>query len=246
MKNILLSLGAGGVVFAILFLPGLLNLGESIVPGVLVAMVTYFVLARRTFKQVEAIFTRAARNLQTMPPRFELAINEMEKAYALASWQLGVRSQVDSQIGVIHFLKKDFNKALPYLQRSAAFGHWLGVAMLAVVYYKKKDSTELEKTLQLVTKKGKKQSLAWALRAYLTAQRGDRDRAQAILVEGLKKLPDDPKLKDALLAVQNNKKIKMKAYKEQWYQFHLEAPPRQYQQQVMPMRVGKVARRGRW
>ena len=55
------------------------------------------------------------------------------------------------------------------------------------------------------------------------------------------------KVKEALLAVQNGKKIKMKAYKEQWYQFHLERPPVDQQQAAfMQGKMGKMARRGRW
>lgn len=247
MRNLATSLGAGVVVFAALFVPGLLNLGESIVPGVLAAVIAYFLLARRTFKQVEAIFTAATKALQSVPPKTDLAVATLEQAYALASHQFGVRSQIDGQIGVIWFLQKNFNKALPYLQRSLQFGHWLGGAMLAVIFYKKKNHEQMHKTFEVVLKKGKKQGLAWNLYAYLLCQTGQRDKAQEILVEGLKKTKDDPKVKDSLLAVQNGKKIKLKSYKEQWYQFHLERPPNEYQQVSMGGRkMGKAARRGRW
>ena len=246
MRNILFSILAGVVVFAALYVPGLLRLGESIVPGVFVVMVAYFVLARRVFKMVEKIFTEASKSLQAMPPKFDAAITRMESAYEYAPYQIGVRSQVDAQIGVIYFLQKEFTKALPFLRRSLGFGHWLAGAMLAVVYYKKKDQEEMKKTLEVVTRKAKKQGLAWCLRAYLMCQIGEKGAAQDVLVEGVKKTKDDQKVKDALLAVQNNRKIKMRAFKEQWYQFHLERPPAEYQQVMVGGRQRKSARRGRW
>ena len=70
--------------------------------------------------------------------------------------------------------------------------------------------------------------------------------ALQLLVQALKKVKDDPKLKEALLNVQNGKKIKMRGYKEQWYQFHLERPPAQYQQAPVGGKVSKAQRRGRW
>jgi tetratricopeptide (TPR) repeat protein len=246
MRNIFLSLLLGVIVFALLFATGVLRLGESILPAVFATVIAYFLLARWVFKKVEKIFTDASKSLQSMPPKFDLAIAGMEKAYAYAPMQLGVRSQVDAQIGVIYFLQKEFNKAQPFLARALGFGHWMAAAMLAVIQYKKKDHDEMRKTLEIVTKRAKKQALAWCLRAYLLAQVGDRDAAQQALVEGVKKTKDDAKVKEALLAVQNNRKIKMRAFKEQWFQFHLERPPAQYQQVVVGGRMPKAARRGRW
>jgi len=221
-------------------------MGESIVPSVMVVFIAYFILARATFKKVEVIFTEAASYLQHQPPKFELAVSTMEKALAYAPTQFGVRSQVDNQIGVLYFLQKQFNKALPYLERSLGFGHWMGGAMLGVIYYKKKNHDKMKTTFDAVLKKAKKQSLAWNLYAYLLCQIGDRDQAQSILIQALKKTDEDPKVQDSLQALQNGKKIKMKAYKEQWYQFHLENPPKQYQQTQMGGKVSKATRRGRW
>src|SRR5438105_332595 len=166
MRNLAIAIGIGFATFALLYFTGLLSGPESTVPAVLAIGVAYFVLARRTFKVVEAIFNNAAQSLQSMPPRFELAVSQLESAYPYAKIQFGVRTQVDSQIGVLLFLQQEFNKALPYLARSLGWGHWIGGAMLAVIHYKKKQYAEMKQTLDVVTKRGKKQSLAWCLRAY--------------------------------------------------------------------------------
>jgi tetratricopeptide (TPR) repeat protein len=246
MRNLIFSLVAGLVVFGIFFATKLLSAGESILPSVLAITITYFVLARRTFKTVEKIFTEASSGLQTMPPNFAHAISVMERAYPYAPYQFGVRSQIDTQIGVIYFLQQEFSKALPYLEKSLRFGHWLGGAMLGVVYYKKKNNEAMKQTFELVTRKAKKQGLVWNLYAYLLTQIGEQDRAQAVLADGVKHTKGDEKVKESLLALQNGKKIKMKAYKEQWYQFHLERPPAQYQMAPGGARMDRSSFRGRW
>lgn len=246
MRNVALAIVAGVVLWALLFFTGLLSAFEAVAPGVIVVFLAYYLLARRTFKQVEAIFNNASKALTAVPPKLDLAIATLQKAYALAPWQFGVRSQVDTQIGVIYFLQQDFNKAMPYLQRSLTLGHWMGAAMLAVIYYKKKDHDAMRKTLDVVVKRAKGQGLAWSLYAYLLLQVGDREGAQRVLAEGVKKTKNDTKVAEALLAVQNGKKLKMRSYKEQWYQFHLERPPVDQQQQVMGGRLSRIQRRGRW
>jgi len=225
MLNLFTSLGIGLVVTLALYLPHFLRLGEAIVPGVIAAIVTMFLLGRRVFKEVEVIMTDAAKDLQAQ--RFDIAIATLKKGYALNRRQFGVRSQIDSQIGMILFLRKDTNAAIPYLESSKRLGHWLGVAMLAVGYYKKKDHVRMKETFELLVNKGKKQGLAWNLYAYCLSQIGDSAGAQAILARGEAAATGDNRVKENLLAVQNGKKIKMKGYANDWYQFHLEAPPMQ-------------------
>ena len=246
MLNLVLSLAFGVVTTLVLWLPGWLSGGEASVPGVLVAVGSYVWLARRTFKQMETLFIESASHLQRVPPNFELAIGGLERAYPFARWQFGVKSQIDTQIGVIYFLQQELNKALPYLERSLGFGHWLGGAMLGVVYYKKKDHEQMKKTFELVTRKAKKQGLVWSLYAYLLCQIGETAAAQARLAEGAKHNPGDEILKENLLALQNDKKMKMKGYKEQWYQFQLEKLPAQLAQPQMFGRGNRAAVRGRW
>ncbi len=246
MRNLALAIAAGVLVFVLLAATRLLSPFEAIAPAVLVVFLAYYLLARRTFKKVEAVFTDASKSLQSMPPRLELAISTLEKGYAFVPWQFGVRSQVDTQIGVIHFLQKDFKKAQPYLERSLTMGHWMGGAMLGVIYYKRKENDAMRKTFDTVVKRAKGQGLAWNLYAYLLLQLGDREAAQKLLAEAVKKTKNDAKVKDALLAVQNNKKINMRSYKEQWYQFHLETPPPQQAPFMPGGRLTKADRRGRW
>ncbi len=223
MYNLGLSLLAGVATFALLYFTHLLRLGEAIVPGVVVIAATMFVLGRRVFKRLEGTFEKVGKELQQQ--RFDAAISLLKSGYVEARWQLGVATQIDSQIGMILYLRKDFSAAVPYLSRAKRFGHWLGVAMLAVAYYKKKDTAKMKDAFELLVGRAKKQGLAWNLYAYCLIQLGDEAGAQNVLVRGDKATKDDKRVKENLLALQNGKKMKMRGYAEQWYQFHLDAPP---------------------
>ncbi len=245
MWNLLLAAAACGVVFLTFFLTGLLSAFEAIAPAIIVLLAAYFFLARRTFKKAERIFNEASLALSAVPPKIDLSISIMMKAYRLSRWQFGVRGQVNTQIGVIYFLQQEFKKAQPFLEQAGGFGHWLGGAMLGVIHYKKKDHAAMRKTFDGVVRRAKGQGLPWCLYAYLLLQLGDRDAAQRLLAQATKKTKGDKKVQEALLAVQNGKKINMRSYKEQWYQFHLERPAPQ--QGFAPGgRASRMERRGRW
>jgi predicted Zn-dependent protease len=223
MLNVLMSLVVGLVVFAGLYFTHLLRLGEAIVPGVIAMLAALFILGRRVFKELEGIFEQAGKDLQNQ--RFDAALQTLKSAFSLTKRQFGVASQLNSQIGMILYLRKDFNGAIPYLEQSRRFGHWMALAMLAVAYYKKKDNKRMRETFDLLVSRAKKQGLAWNLYAYCLTQIGEQAEAQAVLARGDVATKDDKRVKENLLALQNGKKLKMKGYAEQWYQFHLEAPP---------------------
>lgn len=247
MINLVIALLVGAATTNVLFLTDLLSAGEASVPGIFAAFVAYFVLARRSMKRLEGTANKAMQAMQSMPPKLDLAIQTLESARPQAAWQFGIASQIDSQIGMIHFLNQKYDKALPYLEKSLSFGHWMSGAMLGVIHYKKKNHQQMKRVFEIVVRKGKRQSLAWNLYAYLLQQIGEADAAQKMLVKAASATKNDPKIKDSLLAVQNGKKIKMRAYKEQWYQFQLERPPTQYQ--LVPAgghgKISRKMRRGR-
>ena len=219
---------------------------EAMVPALIAVPIAYVLLARRTVARMQAMMMQAQAWLQRSPPQFDRAVRDIERAYPLGRWQFGLAHQLDAQIGMIYFLQRDFARAAPYLKRALMWGPWVTGAMLGVVYYRKKDTASVEKTFQVVLKKGRKTPLAWCLWAYLLVQMGRRDEAQKLLAEGAAKLPHDLRLREALLALENGKKLKMRAFGEQWYQFHLERPPAQAAPPQAMQRMGRTARRGRW
>jgi tetratricopeptide (TPR) repeat protein len=225
MYNLLISLAAGlAVTLAVRFGTNVGWVG-SIVPGLLALMVAYFLLARRSWKQLEALMGTVQKEL--LAQKLDRALQTLEGGFALAPWQFLVASQIHSQIGVLRYVRQDFSGALPHLQKSFS-RHGVARTMLALSHYRKKDLETMRKVFDDAAKDNKKDGLLFATWAWVEEKEGSHDRAIAVLARGLKTNPTDEKLKAASQALQNDKRLKLgKLYGEQWFQFHLEQMPPQ-------------------
>jgi tetratricopeptide (TPR) repeat protein len=225
MYNLLLSLAAGiGVGLAVRLGTGL-GWAGAVVPASIAAAAAYLVLARRSWKKLEVVFEETQRELQAQ--KFERAIQVLEKGFALAPWQFLVASQLHAQLGVLHYVRKDFDDALPHLEKSFS-RHWVARAMLGAQRWRRKDVAGMRKVFDEAVKANKKEGLVWCAYAWLLDKEGRHEEAVKMLGRGAAANPSDEKLKSALQALQNDKKLKLgKLYGEQWYQFHLEAVPPQ-------------------
>jgi tetratricopeptide (TPR) repeat protein len=225
MYNLLISLAAGlAVPLAIRFGTNVGWVG-SILPGLLALGVAYFVLARRSWKQLEALMGTVQKEL--MAQKFDRALQTLQGGFALAPWQFLVASQIHSQIGVLRYVRQDFAAAQPHLEKSFS-RHGIARAMLAVTHYRKKDLEKMRKIFDEAAKDNKKEGLIFAAWAWIEEKEGRHDEAIAVLARGLKSNPGDEKLKAAAQTLQNDKRLKLgKLYGEQWFQFHLEKMPPQ-------------------
>jgi tetratricopeptide (TPR) repeat protein len=225
MYNLLISLAVGlAVSLAVRFGTNVGWVG-SIVPGLLALMVAYFLLARRSWKQLEALMGTVQKEL--LAQKLDRALQTLEGGFALAPWQFLVASQIHSQIGVLRYVRQDFAGALPHLEKSFS-RHGVARTMLALSRYRKKDLEGMRKVFEEAAKDNKKDGLLFATWAWVEEKEGAHDRAIAAVARGLKTNPSDEKLKAAAQALQNDKRLKMgKLYGEQWFQFHLEQMPGQ-------------------
>ena len=164
--------------------------------------------------------------------QFDKAIATLQGGFALAPWQFLVASQLHAQIGVLRYVRKEFDEALPHLQKSFS-RHWLARAMLGALLWRRKDLAGMERTFLEAEKNNKKEGLVWCTHAWLLDKEGRHDDAVKVLGKAAAQNPSDEKLKSALQALQNDKKLKLgKLYGEQWFQFHLEKMP---PQMISPM-----------
>jgi tetratricopeptide (TPR) repeat protein len=225
MYNLLISLAVGlAVTLAIRFGTNVGWVG-SILPGMLSLGVAYFVLARRSWKQLEAVMGTVQKEL--MAQKFDRAMQTLQGGFALAPWQFLVAAQLHSQLGVLRFVRQDFAGAQPHLEKSFS-RHGIARAMLAVTHYRKKDLEKMRKVFDEAAKDNKKEGLIFATWAWIEEKEGHHEQAIAVLARGLKANPGDEKLKSAAQALQNDKRLKLgKIYGEQWFQFHLEKMPQQ-------------------
>ena len=226
MYNLLISIAVGVAVSVALALGTNLGLAAAIFPGVLAITIAYFVLMRRTWKRLEAVFDAMQKDVQAQ--KIDKAIQTLQGGFVLAPWQFLVASQLHSNIGILHYLKQDLEGALPHLDKSFS-KNWVARGMLGAARYRKQDLDTATKVLEEAVRANKKEGVVWSLYAWVLEKEDRHEQAIAVLGRGVAANPSDEKLKTSLQALQNGKKLKLgKLYAEQWFQFMLERPPPEF------------------
>lgn len=205
----------------------------AIIPGTITFIASFILLGRRIFLKLQAINTQVQQELQAMPPnqreqkvKIEKAIKLLETALVYERWQFLVGAEIHGQIGIIKYMVKDIDGALPELAKANP-RNYLGQAMLAAIAYQKKDYPLMERRFESAITHGKKEGLMWAAYAWCLLQIKEKDKAIKVLARAVALNPSDEKLKGALSALQNDKKMKMKPWEPGWWQLGLEAPTQQ-------------------
>jgi len=237
--NLLLGLGAA---LAVILLSSLLSikLWISLPLGILAGAALFIWQGRKVQQELEKIFTRAGELMKKQ--QFDKAIEVMKEGYQFSTRQFLVKGSIDGQIGVVQYLRKKNEEAEPLL-KSASMQHYIAKAMLGIIQWKRGEKKAAKETFSLALKTGKKESLLYAVYAYVLMEMGERDKAIEVLNQGLGICKGDERLITNRNLLQNGKALKMKVYGEQWYQFLLERP--MLRQEPPPFaRVSRKALRG--
>lgn len=219
MLNFAISLVAGLLVTVLLTFLVELNVWLSLALGILVMAATFFIIARIVMKKVTALMETAQRDIQAA--RVEKAIKVLESGLKYAPWQIYVKGQILSQIGMIYFLKRDFAEAFPYLEKSF-IKNWAAMGMLAVTYMKRNKTSKMIDTFENAVTANKKEPLLWNLYGYCLEHVGEKEKAIAAMEKGVKKVGGHELLEANLALLKEGKKMKMMEWGDLWYQFHLE------------------------
>src|SRR5258705_6883217 len=102
---------------------------------------------------------------------------------------------------------------------------WLAQAMLAAILSRSKQYPEMEKVFVAAMRGNKGETLLYGVYAWCENQRGEQKKAIEILQKGVAQNPSDEKLKTLLGRAQNDKRLKLDGWGEQWWQFWLETRP---------------------
>ncbi len=221
MINLALSLAAAVAAFLVFKLSGLPWLA-SLLPCLVALVATYILLARRTVKQLEAVMAQVQKELSSR--KVDRAVAALEAAFPLARWQFLVKGQLHAQIGTLLYIQKKFEEAEPHLVKSFV-KMWPARAMLGAQQYRRKEWPKMEDTFETAIRANKNEGLLYAVFAWCEDKRGERKKAIEVLTRGVKENPGDEKLKNLLNRTQNDKRMKLETWGEQWYQFWLESPP---------------------
>jgi tetratricopeptide (TPR) repeat protein len=240
MLNLLVALVATSAVFLVgTFVAGHWIAGFA--PAVIVLVVTYYLLARRTSSRLQAIMEAAGKAAQRQ--KLDEARKILESARPLGRWQFLVEAQVEAQLGALDYILRDFAAARPHLQKAFS-RNWMAQGMLAAIDFRDGNIDAAAKRLEKANLFARKEALYWGLYAYIYAEGKRQDEALVILGRALKLLPQNEALKGMQQAVSNRKKLRMKDFGDTWYTFFPEQfPMRRAAQQAMQGRGYPMPRR---
>src|SRR5256884_168182 len=223
--NLLIALAARGLRVLGFYVTRIAHALGSIFPGAVAAIGTYILLARRTGKQLEAVMGVAQKEMMARKP--DRAVQALQDAFALSRWQFGISSSLHANIGVLLYVQKKYDEAEPHLRKGAAtmIKLWLAQAMLGAILFRRKQYPEMEKVFDGAMRGNKGETLLYAVYAWVENQRGEKKKAIEILQKGVKENPSDEKLKTLLGRAQNDKRLKLDGWGDQWSQLWLETPP---------------------
>ena len=222
MLSLLISLVAGALFGVGLSQTTSLHPAVFVLAASVVFMLIYFILMKQVMNKVNTLVESAQKDLMANRPEKAIAsIRLAQKKYG--PWQFYITKQMDAQIGMIHYLRRDFTKAFDYLKKGFV-RHWMAMSMLGIIYLKRNKIKDMIATFEKATAATRKEPLLWNLYAYCLEQAGERDKAISVMNKGIKKVGGDERLQVNLEALQNGKKMKMQVYGDAWYQFHLEKP----------------------
>jgi len=222
MLTLIVSAAAGIAVAALLVVLTGIELMYAPLIGTIVFAVIFFILVKVFMKKVNIMIEGVQKDM--MANHTDKAIQtlqEIKKRYG--GWQFYLGKQMNSQMGTIYFMKKDFNKAQELLTKGF-IRHWVGTAMLAIIYMKRNQPAKMIKTFENAVTTTRKEPVLWNVYAFCLDKIGEHDKAVQVMEKGVKKCSGSELLEANLEALKAGRKMKMQAYGDVWYQFHLEKP----------------------
>lgn len=252
MYNLLIAVGLSALMYVLVGV-GFYSSIAGVLPALIVFGVSYFFLARRTGRLVQAEMERLAPMLQQQ--KTDEAKELLESlVQRFGKWQFLLGGQLLAQVGMIDYLRLEYDSALPNLEKGK-WRNWTALMCIALIHHRRGDAAAAEDHFVKARKAAPKEAMVYLVPAVVSARGGDRDAALTVLAEGLK-VQDSQLLKDVQNKIQNKKRVDVSKLPQTWYQFFPEDLRAQYMRQMRMQgprpgqgfpqpRVGKRARRGR-
>lgn len=215
MYNVLIAIAAGGAVFTLVAV--LLSPWAAILPGLLVTAGAMFLLARRINGILEVELAKVPAMLeQRQLDEASAHLQSIQDRYG--RWQLMLDGQLEAQKGMLDYLQLRFDDALPKLEK----GSWRNAPALVcigAIHFRRGRKDEAWEALTKAQDADPKDLMTHLVHAVLRSRASDRDGALAAVATGLETLPDSQHLQNLQKRLQNKKKIDVKQFPQQWYQF---------------------------
>ena len=242
MLSVIISLAVAALFGGALFLTTSLPEIVSIITALAAFTLIYVVMLKQVMKRVGDAMDVVQKDIMSNRP--DAAIHKLEavqKKYAY--WQFFIDKQMNSQIGMVYYLRRDFSKAYGYLEKGFV-RHWVAMAMLAIIQMKRNQPKNMISTFDKAVSGTRKEPLLWSLYAFCLDKIGDHNKAVTIMEKGLKKIKGDELMAANLEALKAGGKMKMQGYGDQWSQFQLEKQGAMIRKQTKAMQGRrKIVRR---
>lgn len=218
MLNMLISFACSALSSALMMRFVTPNIWITMTVSVVVFALVFILLTRIIMKKVGALMETAQKDV--MAKRSDKAIKELQSGLKYAPWQIYVKQQINSQIGIIYYLQRNFKEAVPYLEKGF-LRNWFSTTMLAITYMKKNKTGKMVDTFKQAVSGNRKEPMVYAVYAFCMDRIGERNKAIEVLKKGIAKTSDE-RLQENMKLLEAGKKMKMKGFGDMWYQFHLE------------------------
>ena len=242
MLSVLISSVVAAIFCAAIYFTTSLHPAVPAIAGLIAFTLIYIVMLKQVMKRVGESMEAVQRDMMANRP--EAAIHKIEavqKKYAY--WQFIIKKQMSSQIGMIYYMRRDFSKALEYLEQGFV-RHWVAMAMLAIIQMKRNQPKKMIATFDKTVAGTRKEPLLWSLYAFCLDKIGDRNKAVSVMEKGLKKVGGDELMSSNLEALKSGGKMKMQGYGDLWLQFQLEKQGAMIRKQTKAMQGRrKIVRR---
>jgi len=247
MINFLIALAAGALAAVLIHASHVFGSSWAIgiAPGTLVTAGIYVVLARRIATQVQKLAEQAQGALQGVRtekdrvPALDKAIKIFESAMPLSRWQFFIGREIDANVGILKYMKRDYGNAKPHLEKALS-RNWMAKTYLGCIEFQGKNEAAMKEAFEAaVTGAGKKEAIAWATYAWCLESLKQHDAAISVAARATTENPSEEKLKKLQNQLQNNKRLKMNSFEPMWWQFALEKPPMEMTQPRVRFQRGR-------
>jgi tetratricopeptide (TPR) repeat protein len=218
MLNMLISFACSALSSALMMRFVTANIWITMAVSAVIFAAIFMLLTRITMKKVGAVMEIAQRDM--LANRTDKAVKELQDGLKYGAWQIYVKQQIHSQIGTIYYLKRNFNEAIPFLEKGFV-RNWVSTSMLAITYMKKNKTSKMIETFGKAVSANRKEPMVYAVYAFCMDRIDERGKAIEVLKKGVAKTSDE-RLRENMALLEAGKKMKMKGFGDTWYQFHLE------------------------
>ncbi len=196
----------------------------AILMALLAFVVSWILLGFRLRKRIGPALERVRK--QTEKGMYRSALETIDDLLPMGRWMPLLTGQLQAQRGALAFADGKESVALEAFALATKRATEAQLLRAALLW--RRDEKELaQQVLGEAEPYNRKSSLLFNARAWMLVKLDREAEARACLGRFLKKVPDNEATKDNLLRLQNDRKLNLQRFGQEWWALGLERPPAQ-------------------